>query len=596
MGKLGLLKKACIIVSVLAVMAITAHAQTFTTLFNFDQTDGTEPGALIQATDGNFYGTSVLGGTSPNCVGGCGSFFQMTPEGVLTTLHDFESTDGAQPNTLIQATDGNFYGTTSQGGVYGCGTVFKITSAGTLTTLYSFSSQTNCPNSQTGNASLIQATDGNFYGTTGAYGANGLGSVFAMTPSGILTTLHSFSGGDGAGPSGLTQATDGKFYGTTGGGGAYGFGTVFQITSAGEFSSLHSFCASGGTGCPDGWAPQTGVIQGTDGNFYGTTHYGGTHQHGTVFEITNTGTLYTVYPFCFQTGCRDGSYPESLIQAADGNFYGTTYSGGAHQYGTVFDLSAGTHYLVTQHSFDLTDGAHPILAVQATDGSFYGTTFADVANQLGTVFRMVMAPAAKISTLSLSFGNLALGEISAAKTVWLTNTGTALMNVNGVALSDSDNFAMSDDCPPVLAKGQRCSAEVTFTPKALGKITGSLTFTDNASTSPQTVTLVGTAVVPASLTPTTAAYAARVLGTTCPARTFTLTNNQTVALNSIAISTSGDFAVSATTCTTNLAAKGKCTISVTFTPTKTGTRTGSLSVSDSANNSPQAASLTGTGK
>ena len=130
----------------------------------------------------------------------------------------------------------------------------------------------------------------------------------------------------------------------------------------------------------------------------------------------------------------------------------------------------------------------------------------------------------------------------------------------------------------------------------MGALTGTLTFTDNAPNSPQTVPLSGTGVVPARLTPASATYVAQTVGTTSAAKTFTLTNYQTVALTSIAISTTGDFAVSATTCTTSLAAKGKCTISVTFTPTATGTRTGQLSVSDSASNSPQTSALKGTGK
>jgi hypothetical protein len=144
--------------------------------------------------------------------------------------------------------------------------------------------------------------------------------------------------------------------------------------------------------------------------------------------------------------------------------------------------------------------------------------------------------------------------------------------------------------------GAKCKVSVTFTPTVLGKLTGTLTFTDNAPTSPQTVALSGTGVLPATLTPASATYPARLVGTTSPPKTFTLTNKQTVALTGIAISTTGDFAVSATTCTASLAAKGKCTISVTFTPTAIGTRTGQLSVSDSANNSPQTSNLKGTGK
>jgi hypothetical protein len=146
-----------------------------------------------------------------------------------------------------------------------------------------------------------------------------------------------------------------------------------------------------------------------------------------------------------------------------------------------------------------------------------------------------------------------------------------------------------------LGAGKQCTISVTFTPTALGKVTGTLSITDNAPNSPQKVSLVGTGVVQASLTPASATYAAQKVGTTSPPHAFTLTNNQAVALTGISIGTTGDFAVSSTTCTSSLAALQHCTISVTFTPTQTGTRTGSLSVSDSANNSPQTSALTGTG-
>ena len=204
-------------------------------------------------------------------------------------------------------------------------------------------------------------------------------------------------------------------------------------------------------------------------------------------------------------------------------------------------------------------------------------------------------PVATISPSSLSFGNQVINTTSTAKTVTLTNTGTASLNIASIAASG--DFAISSNtCGAKLAKGKKCKVKVTFTPTGLGPETGSLTFTDNAANSPQTVALSGTGIPPASLTPASATYAAQKVGTTSKAKTFKLTNNQSVSLNSIAISTTGDFAVSATTCSTSLAAKQKCSISVAFTPTQTGTRTGQLIVNDSASNSPQTSNLTGTGK
>jgi len=191
--------------------------------------DGAWPYAgLVQASDGNFYGTTTGGGAN-----GAGTVFKVTPAGRLTTLYNFcyqgyPCSDGGDPYAgLIQATDGNFYGTTLGGGASGDGTVFKITPSGTLTTLYNFGGADGA----VPYGGLIQATDGNFYGTTSGGGASGDGSVFKITPSGTLTTLHSFADSDGASPDGLVQATDGNFYGTTYGGGAYGDGTVFRLVS-----------------------------------------------------------------------------------------------------------------------------------------------------------------------------------------------------------------------------------------------------------------------------------------------------------------------------------------------------------------------------
>ena len=199
--------------------------------------------------------------------------------------------------------------------------------AQTLVTLYSFCAQQNCADGDYPRAGLVQATDGNFYGTT--YGTRencqqGCGTVFKLTPQGTLTTLHSFSGGDGANPwAGLVQATDGNFYGTTFYGGTQGFGTVFKITPSGTLTTLHSFDGS------DGAYPEAGLVQATDGNFYGTTGW------GTVFKITPSGTLT---PFC----SLDGP-PNQLVQATDGNFYGTTSRSGDDLYGSVFKItSAGT--------------------------------------------------------------------------------------------------------------------------------------------------------------------------------------------------------------------------------------------------------------
>jgi uncharacterized repeat protein (TIGR03803 family) len=334
---------------------------TLKTLYSFcAQTnclDGYGPNGLVLATDGNFYGTTEFGGVFNNSfycgtqIVGCGTVFKITPSGTLTTLYSFcaqtNCTDGNNPNgaTLVQGTDGNFYGTTVGGGTNGGGTVFKITPKGALTTLYSFCARTNCSDGQQPYAGLVQASDGNFYGTTACFGVYcvGNGTVFKMTPGGTLTTLHRFDFFDGSVPlTPLVQADNGNLYGTTSAGGAdsgfgNGFGTVFEITLRGALTTLHNFDGT------DGTSP-TALVQATDGNFYGATTSGANNNMacvggcGTIFKITPGSALTTLYSF---DGTDGGNAHAGLVQATDGTLYGTTAYGGAHYNGTVFSLSVG---------------------------------------------------------------------------------------------------------------------------------------------------------------------------------------------------------------------------------------------------------------
>jgi uncharacterized repeat protein (TIGR03803 family) len=312
---------------------------TLRTLYSFcakpNCTDGSEPGGgLVLGTDGNFYGTTTEGGEGgAPCFGDCGTVFKISPAGKLTTLHSFDSTDGSTPyGPLVQATNGNFYGTTQSG------TVFSITSGGTLTTLLAGGAGLNA---------LIQATNGNFYGTNPGGGTSADGTVFSITSRGKLTTLHSFEGTDGSSPfAALVQASDGNFYGTTSQGGAddlcndeifVGCGTVFEITPAGTLTVVHSFDKS------DGEYPAAPLIQATNGTFYGTTIYGGAPgpcyiSCGTIFSIIPGGTLTTLHSFDDTDGENPGG---GLIQATNGTFYGTTSAGGASNGGTIFSLAVG---------------------------------------------------------------------------------------------------------------------------------------------------------------------------------------------------------------------------------------------------------------
>jgi uncharacterized repeat protein (TIGR03803 family) len=328
----------------------------------------------------------------------------------LTTLASFNGTNGSSAgynDSLIQGRDGDFYGTTAGGGANGnFGTIFKITPGSALTTLYSFCSQTNCTDGAVPLTGLLQANDGNFYGTTSLGGTNcvsgndantGCGTIFKITPSGAFTSLYSFCSqtagsvcNDGSTPEApLIQGADGNLYGTTfyGGGNAAdnncfcgGFGTVFKLSLAGQLTTLYDFCKSTNSGgyCLDGALPNA-LVQATNGNFYGTTYNGGTgvgNSGGTIFKITPSGTLTTLYSFCAKNGkCPDGAYPFSgLIQAKNGDFYGVTRYGGYNSWGTLFQVTAAG-VLTTLHRFDESKGTNPYAAlIQGTDGNLYGTT------------------------------------------------------------------------------------------------------------------------------------------------------------------------------------------------------------------------------
>jgi uncharacterized repeat protein (TIGR02543 family) len=275
------------------IFKITA-AGAFTLLHNFTGgTDGRYPGPLIQASDGNFYGTAWGGGNN-NCesTGGCGVIFKITSQGNFTKIYQFrgDSNDGYGPVGIVQGRDGNFYGMSIGSSqvlcTSDCGAVFKVTPTGSLTKLHTF----NGPDGNYPSGQLLLATDGYFYGTTSEGGAYSQGTAFKMTPSGTLTSLYSFchqhNCADGATPSsGVMQASDGNFYGTTVGGGAYGCttcGTIFKITSSGNLTTLFSFNDNSTGGGP------SGLLQATNGNFYGLTSGGGNNYYGTFFQFYTT--------------------------------------------------------------------------------------------------------------------------------------------------------------------------------------------------------------------------------------------------------------------------------------------------------------------
>lgn len=423
----------------LCFTAVVSPAQTVTPLASFNGADGFRPffGSLVQGPNGMIYGTTSGGGVGSNYGG---SVFEIDAAGHLSTVYSFcvqtNCSDGEFPYAgLVKARNGNFYGTTGYGGIasncpnptgFGCGTVFEITPSGQLTTLYNFCSQANCSDGNLPVAGLIQGKNGNLYGTTGGGGitapdGEGAGTIFEITPTGTLTTIYRFCSqinsqgicADGQSPNGrLVQGANGNFYGTTIGGGANNSaGTVFEITPTGKLTTLHNFCSQRNSAgyCMDGQAPYAGLVKGSNGNFYGTTGNGGSRGYGSVFEITPAGKLSSLYSFCSQNKCADGESPEApLVLASNGNFYGTTVMGGTSTTchfgnmvigcGTIFELTPAGK-VTSLHSFctesSCLDGQSPYAGlVQAANGLLYGTTSAggdltcDKGNGCGSVFSL----------------------------------------------------------------------------------------------------------------------------------------------------------------------------------------------------------------
>jgi len=426
----------------MACHGTACHAAALTNLHSFaGSADGAAPdAALVQAGDGSFYGTTAYGGTN-----GYGTAYKITPAGTFTTLHVFDGADGAYPfAALVQGGDGNFYGSTFQGGgtnlmppAAAYGSVFKITPAGALTTLHSFTG----PDGAYLSGQLLQGSDGNFYGTTQYGGTNnncgdeGCGTIFRMSQAGTVTLLYNFTQGlDGAHPpAGLVRGADGNFYGTTFTGGMLGQGALFQITPAGTLTPLYGF----GNGSPAG-----ALTPGSDGFLYGATLAGGSNTDGTVFKLTTAGTFTPLYQF----SGPDGASPyAALLQGSDGNLYGTTSAGGSNKLGTVFSVSpSGT--LRTLWQFSGPDGAGPYAGLtQGSDGAFYGVTSLGGSGNTGAVFQLVVPlspPANQIGAIRATGGNVIITLASVAGETYQLQVSPSLSpgnwsSVAGVSITNA---------------------------------------------------------------------------------------------------------------------------------------------------------------
>jgi len=418
-------------IAVALLFAVAASAQTYTKLYTYPIGSGAYSGIMIpqvmsQGRDGNLYSTIQNDGTK-----NVGTVYMMTTTGTLTTVYSFctltSCTDGGYPwGGVTLGFDGNFYGTTQGGGTHAAGTVFKVTPTGTLTTLWNFANGTD-DSAPLYTTALGQ--DANMYGVSVGQYSTQYGAFFKVSAAGVFKALRDFNYTNGALPNLPTQGTDGNFYGTTQGGGdpTCKCGVIFKATPGGTITVLHAFK---GASPDNGNHPYGILVQGTDGNFYGTTYGVRYVSNGTIFKISPSGSYTQIHVFAGVP--NDGALPTSgLTLGPDGNLYGTTTAGGAHNYGAIYKLNPSTGAVTIVYSFcslaGCTDGIGPTTPlVLHTDGKFYGNT---AGNSLGgSVFY----------SLDMGFGplvDLVTWSAKVGKTVEILGqglTGTTGVSFNGV--------------------------------------------------------------------------------------------------------------------------------------------------------------------
>jgi len=415
-------------VLICAVVTLTtgglAACQTFSVLYNFGSNPGdprgsSNPGLVAQGLDGNLYSTAPYGGAY-----GYGAIYRITPAGVLAVLYDFDGNDGLNPYSgLMLGTDGNFYGTTYGGGTSNQGTIFKITAGGSLTVLHNFAGGSDGAYPY---APPVEGTDGNLYGVTTGGGNFGFGTLYKATPSGGFKTLHLFFD-QSAAYAPLIQATDGNFYGTS----EYsnnGEGYLYRIAPTGRFRQDYRFSGVTGTN------PIAPLLQGSDGDFYGTMSQGGNGNFGVVFKSSNLRGPPTALHLFSET---DGVNPYAgLVQASDGNFYGATVAdGGPVGAGTIYSINPQGSFSVL-YDFDVTTGAEPVVTpFQHTNGILYGVAQGGPYGY-GTLYSLDAGLAQFVSLLPIS------GKVGQSVGILGQGfTGTTSVTFNG----SSATFTVSSD-------------------------------------------------------------------------------------------------------------------------------------------------------
>lgn len=489
-----------------------AHAQTETVLFNFTSASPHPGGPLLLDSAGNIWGATPGGGPVP---GGYGTVYELVNSSGNYTqqiLHTFGATgDGVSPSSgVVMDSAGNLYGTTNKGGSAGSGTAFELVKSGggyTEKVLYSFGASAS--DGVNPESALVRDLAGNLFGTTGAGGASGFGTVFELVnSSGSYTEkiLHDFAGppSDGQIPLALLMDSSGNLYGATNGGGTTGNGTIFELVNgSGTYTEklLYSFA-----GPPNDGTDPTGLIMDSSGNLYGTTRAGipSVNCCGTVFELVNGSGNYTEKVLYSFTGGADQSSPNGpLILDGTGKFYGTTSGNGA-----VFELtnSSGSYVEYVLHAFTgpPSDGVGPGSLLMDSAGNLYGITSGGGLNGydagFGTAFEIPSATALSVvfTPNALNFGGRLMGTPGTKQSITVTNIGTAGLTFGGSAVTRSGanlaDFAItSDGCSGhTLAPATgTCTMSVTYTPSILGAEAASLSFADNGFGNPQTVPLSG---------------------------------------------------------------------------------------------------------
>jgi uncharacterized repeat protein (TIGR03803 family) len=366
-------------------------------------------GGLTLGTDGELYGEDGDGGLTGNCgLSAGGQVYKLTTAGALTVLHDFTGTgDGCNPQGQpIEGANGVYYGTTLGPNH---GTIYSVTSSGTFTNLHTFSGT----DGSLVYAPLVAGKDGNLYGDTVYGGTHGDGVIYKMTPSGTLTVLHNLDGvSDGSEPYyGLIQATDGNFYGVAQAGGTF-YGTVFKITPSGVYTVLHTFK----DGPSDGATPSSALMQASDGKLYGVTAGGGTFGGGTIYSLTTTGGSYSVLYNFENTNSTTGYNPGApLVQNTNGTLYGDTYYGGLHSScncGVIYSFNMGLKAFASLRSTSGAEGAKVGILGQGfgstTTVKFGGTQAVTVTRSGSTYLTATVPVGALTGSVTVTTGSTVL--------------------------------------------------------------------------------------------------------------------------------------------------------------------------------------------